>query len=217
MGKPRIPQKQIDLIKKLRQTGHSLPEIRKIVGRGNSTVFKYIQGVGILPDYIDIWRVKQGGSKKRSELNWQRARAMAEKQFPKIGAKEKKIVLLSLYWGEGSRSELCLSNTDPSLVKAYVECLKEFGVKKKELKATLRIYGDIDKNNAVNFWSKVLCISKRQFGTTTVLSGKKKGKLKYGMCRVRVEKSGQRYKVIYSMMELLKASFDKALNKNIMW
>lgn len=46
-----ISQEKIKRIRLLRQKGYSLPEIKKEVRVGYGSVFRYIQGVEILPEY----------------------------------------------------------------------------------------------------------------------------------------------------------------------
>ena len=61
----RIPIEKINLIKKLRSEGWSLPEIHKEVGLGYGSVFRYLKNVKISPQHISMWRGKWGGSIKR--------------------------------------------------------------------------------------------------------------------------------------------------------
>lgn len=60
-----IPKEIIKKIRLLRQRGYSLPEIHKEVKVGYGSVFRYIQGVEILPEYRQIWHTKRGGSLKK--------------------------------------------------------------------------------------------------------------------------------------------------------
>ena len=73
MPKLRIGNDIVRKIIKLRETGHSLPEIRHITGIGNSTAFKYIKNVRVLPQYESLLRAKQGGSIARSKRKWAEA------------------------------------------------------------------------------------------------------------------------------------------------
>jgi hypothetical protein len=44
-----------------------------------------------------------------------------------------------------------------------------------------------------------------------VIKGKKIGKLKYGMCRLRVKKVGRYFKLIISMIDLIKSGVQNVL------
>ena len=204
MNGQRISKKEIETIISLRKRGYSLPEIRKITGRGNSTVFRYIQKITILPQYVDEWKIKQGGSRKRSKKAWEEARSEAERlvDLP-IDKKINAIIGACLYWAEGSKKDLSLSNTDPNLIKIFLTCLKNIGVTKKVLKISIRIYEDIDRTQAIKYWAKVVGITPKEIISVNTLKGKKKGKLKYGMCRVRVKKGGNYFKLIQSVIGLI--------------
>lgn len=95
----------------------------------------------------------------------------------------------ALYWAEGNKRDFGLSNTDPELIKVFITNLREvFHVEEERFKISIRIYEDLDKEKGLDFWSSIVTISKAKFLKVDVLSGKKNGKLSYGMCRVRVSK-----------------------------
>lgn len=201
----KISNQEIKQIKKLREKGCSLPEIVKIVRRGNSTVFKYIQDVKILPQYYNVWKEKQGGSKQRMLNEWSKAKINAQNIISFLNNKEKKIIAACLYWGEGAKADFSLSNTDPGLIKTFVHCMESFGMNKNDLRVTIRIYSDLDKNKAIKYWAKIIGIPKKQILNINILHGKKSGKLKYGMCRIRITKGGPYLKLIKSIIELIKS------------
>ncbi len=209
---PKLVTKEI--IKKiieLRNTGHSLSEIRNITGKPNSTVSKYIQGVNVLPAYKKILQIKQGGSKKRSEIAWAYAKKEANKIISNISKRDKIFLMLGLYWGEGTKRELNIINGDPDLIKAFIVCLKEIGVQGKDLRITLRIFEDMDSDKEVDFWAKYIGIPKEVINNVNILFGKKVGKLPHGMCRVRVAKAGKYFKLLMSMIDVFREKTLKPL------
>lgn len=211
MPKLRIGNDIVRKIIKLRETGHSLPEIRHITGIGNSTAFKYIKNVRVLPQYESLLRAKQGGSIARSKRKWAEASKEARRLVECITERERLLILACLYWGEGNKRDLDLNNSDPALIKVFVECLKIIGVKKDDLRITLRLYNDLNRQRAIKYWSDLLEISADKILGVNTLYGKKKGKLKYGMCRVRVAKGGPYFKLIMSMIDLIKSDFNAAV------
>lgn len=202
-GKP-ITKKEISTIKKLREHGHSMPEIIKIVKRGNATVHKYIQDVNILPQYQEAWRIKQGGSRKRMQKEWDKAEIKAKDILPSLNDKERAIIAACLYWGEGTKKDFSISNTDADLVKTFVRCMEVLGIKKDNLRVTVRVYSDLDRIKSIKYWAKVIGIPEKQVLNVNVLKGKKEGKLKYGMCRVRVTKGAPYLKLLKSIIDLIK-------------
>lgn len=181
-----------------------MPEIRKITKNSNGTIFKYIQGVSILSEYQELWKQKRGGSKFRSQKQWDESLLEAQSLILPLGRNSKLVILACLYWGVGNKRELNLINSDPTLIKTFVNCLIEIGVKKDMLKVTLRLYEDLNINNAIKYWADILEIKKEAISSVNILKGLKRGKLKYGMCRVRVAKSARYFKLIMSMISLLR-------------
>lgn len=206
MPKPSLSQKEISKIKNLRQKGYTLYEIKTITKRSNGTIWKYVNGVVILPAYKDKWKAKRGGSKARSNRDWQEAKIKASRIIKCIGFTEKMLILSCLYWGEGNKRELNLINSDPSMIRVIISCLKDLGVNDSELKVSLRLFSDIDHKKAISFWTKTLALPKGTIQKVDVQEGKKIGKLKYGMCRLRVKKGGQYFKLIISMIDLIRSN-----------
>ena len=204
MGKALLLKSEIDKIKKLRETGHSLNEIKSVVNRGYGTVYRYMKNVPVISKYQDILKSKQGGSSARSQKNWNNARKNASKIINDLNFKEKMVALSCLYWGEGNKTELSLINSDPSLLKVFLSCLRELGIKESDLKISLRLFEDIDTNKATDFWLKILHLPNGSITKYDIKKGSKSGKLKYGMCRIRVKKSDKYFKLIMSMIDLIK-------------
>lgn len=207
-GKP-VTKTEIKKIKHLRKIGYSFPEICRVLKRRSSTVYRFARDVVVLPEYIDVLRQKQGGSKKRADKLWKKFGLEAEQLLKKIGKKERLFILAAIYWGEGTKKELGLINSDPKLIQVFVACLKEIGVQARELKISIRIYTGIDINEAKKYWARICGIKTRDILKVNILEGKKVGKLPYGMCRVRVTKSGNYFKLIISMIEFIKSQIIK--------
>ena len=145
MPKPSLSTKEVMTIKRLRKTGHTLYEIKNLAKRSNGTIWKYIKDVSILPEYKDIWKAKKGGSKARSSREWQEAKARASRIVRRIGFRDRMLILSCLYWGEGNKTELNLINSDPTMLRVVISCLKDLGVQNSELKISLRLFQDINK------------------------------------------------------------------------
>ena len=191
MKRRRLTSSKIQKIKDLRNHGHSLPEISKALDVPQATVFRYIKDVKILPEFLTEWSVKRGGSRKRKLLKETKAFEEGKILVGNLSHKEKLLFLSALYWAEGSKKDFGLSNTDPMLIKIFVTGLREvFGIADDQLRISIRLYEDLDKDKSLSFWSQVVNIPKERFIGVNVLVGKKKGKLEHGMCRIRVLKGG---------------------------
>lgn len=195
-------------IKTLRQKGWSLPEIKKETGVGYGTVFRYIQGVQILSEYLTSWKGKQGGSVKRMELAQKDAAEKARLLVLRLTKKEKLIFLTALYWGEGNKKDFIFTNSDPEMIRVFTQGLtKLLGISKDGLKVSIRIFEDLNRNSCLKFWSKVTGVPVRKFVSINVLKGKKAGKLEHGMCRVRIKKGGTMLKYISAIKSEIVAHF----------
>jgi len=93
------------------------------------------------------------------------------------------------------------------MVKVFVNCLLKLGIKKHDLKISIRLYEDLSRERAVDFWARTIGVHKDQIAHINILPGRKKGKLEYGMCRIRVKKASFYFKIIQSIIELIKAKY----------
>lgn len=108
----------------------------------------------------------------------------------------------TLYWAEGAKKDFGLSNTDPALIKVFLYILRSvFGVEEERIVVSLRLYEDLNKRECLAFWSNLTGLKLDNTTSVTVLKGSKNGKLKYGMCRIRVRKGGNLLKEFFSIIK----------------
>jgi len=100
---------------------------------------------------------------------------------------------VGLYWGEGtkaSKTSIKLGNTDPALVRKFIDfLLKFYGINKKRLRFGLQIFGDMDTNTAVKYWMRSLNVSRGQFYPKIIITphrgiGNYRRKTRYGVLTV---------------------------------
>lgn len=198
----RLTQDTINRIIMLRKHGYSIPEISGKCQLSKSTVFRYIKGIDILPNHYERWLERRNASKIIAERNWTYARKKAEQLISGLTKKELTLIGASLYWAEGSKRDFCLTNTDPEMIRIFIYILRAiFLVNDSDLVISLRIYEDLDKTACLVHWSEITGINLMNGISVDVLNGSKKGKLKYGMCRVRVKKGGFLLKQFRSIIE----------------
>lgn len=200
-GKP-VTSEEVTKIRELRQTGHSLPEIKSIVKRGSGTIFRYISGVEILPQYKSSWAIKRGGSKKRSQERWKKYEESINKIFfSTLTEKDLLLIASCLYWGEGTKKDFSFTNSDPLMIGTFIKCLEALNISKTRLRISIRIYEDIDRAEAAAFWARIIGIKKEDILSVNVLKGKKVGKLRHGMCRIRLTKGDDVFKTLQSAIK----------------
>ncbi len=194
---------RVEQIIQLRRTGHSLPEILQSVNCGYGTVWRYIRDVKVDKKYQDILRIKKGGSKARADVRWQQARTQMLPLIGNLQKRDKLLILAALYWGEGTKSELNIINSDAELLRVFLICIEELGVSRHALSFSLRTFEDISLRKAKQYWAKQLDIPVAIISSAEIKRAKKIGKLPYGMCRIRMRKGERYFKQIMSMIQLI--------------
>ena len=200
---PSLAKNAVREIVSLRKRGHSLPEIRKITRHSNGTVFKYIQGVQISPKFIERWKERRKPSVFRKAQLIRRVTEEARILLQNITSREKVLLATALYWAEGAKKDFALINSDPDLIKIFIQCLRSLGIRRGNLSMTLRIYEDLDQERVTKFWLKTTGLLRSQIISTSILDGKERGKLQYGMCRIRVIKGNHTLKLVAALRERL--------------
>ncbi len=196
----RLTKETINKIKHLRRKGHSLSEISSQLNIPKTTILRHIKDVKILTKYVEQWLGKRGGSAKRKKIADEHAKIKAKQVIKSLSNKDKMLFLVALYWGEGTKKEFGLSNTDADLIKVFIKGLEEvFNISKNQLSISVRIYEDLDKEKCLKFWSGITGVPENKFINVNVLKGKKFGKLSYGMCRIRVKKGADLHKYIIAL------------------
>ena len=195
----------INKIIQLRKTGYSIGEIHKLTSKSKSLIFNYVKRVKIDSKYTDRLKEKQKSSIYRSQQDWIKAKKISRLIIPKLKKTERILIAACLYWGEGTKKyDFSLSNTDPYLIKVFTRSLESLGISKNQLRITIRIYEDINKLKAINYWSKIIGVRPEKILNVNVLRGKKTGKLPYGMCRIRLTKGSFTFKTVMSIIDYIK-------------
>lgn len=112
--------------------------------------------------------------------------------------REAAIIASMLYWAEGCKKGFSIANTDPKLIKTFIDNMFiAFGLNLSDLKVSIRIYEDLNRAECLRFWSKVTGVELSLAETSVnVLKGAKEGKLQFGMCRIRIKKGNIIHKTI---------------------
>ena len=195
---------KIKLIKNLRKTGHTIGEIMEQIKLPKTTIWHHIKDISISPKYIKIFAKKQAASVVRSSREWNKARLEAKNFVPrKLDISTAALLASAIYWGEGSKRDFNLANSDPDLVRVFMRCMKRFGINPRQFALHVRIYDDLNPDTAVRYWLSVTKIPKSNIVKVETLKGKKDGKLPYGMCRIRLYKGGYQLKVLTAIKEYM--------------
>ena len=200
----RIEKKLIKKLIFLRKKGASVPEISTMLKIPKTTVFNYARNIKMEPEVLEEWKSKRGGGRRLKLLKEERFLKQAKRTVGKLTEKEKLLFISALYWAEGNKKDFMLSNTDPDLVKVYVDGMRSlFKIGNERFKVSVRIYEDMDKNKVLHFWSRLIGLPIEDFQNVYILKGKKQGKLEFGMCRVRITKGGDYLKQLKAINKIV--------------
>ena len=198
----RIKPGVISYMKELRTSGHSVPEISRITQTAKSSVLRHIKDTPIAREHMRRWLDRKRTAQILCMKRWDDASIRASTMVKDLTDRELYLIGASLYWAGGSKKDFSFANTDGDLVKIFISSLmKTYGVKSDDIFVSIRVYDDLIISDCLKYWSK---ITGKKLGRETkinVLTGKKHGKLKYGMCRIRVRNGGNLLKLFHSLKE----------------
>ena len=90
-----------------------------------------------------------------------------QKECLPLSKKELFLAGVFLYWGEGGKThkgQLSISNTDPEVIKfSLLWMIHSLDIPKTKIRVLLHLYQDMNKEEAFNFWSRILGIPRSQF------------------------------------------------------
>lgn len=116
-------------------------------------------------------------------------RRQARVEFNKLKNNRLFLSGLAIYWGEGEKTDsgrVSLVNSDDRMLKVIINFYRKIlKIPEDKLRAALFIYTDINEKKALDYWSRILEISKKSFIKTQILPSRSKltkNKVINGMC-----------------------------------
>ncbi len=118
---------------------------------------------------------------------------------------------LGLFWGEGNKvnkHSVRLGNTDPALIKAFLEFLYNiYQIDKTKLRFGIQLFSDTSPKEALDFWQHYLNVSTNKFHKKVIVTeSKRKGtygrKSPYGVLTVYFSNFKLRDNIISAIEEL---------------
>lgn len=167
---------------KFRKEGMSYSQIKKRLHVSKSTLSIWLKDMPLSKARLNelqrnevvIEKIRIAKQKKRE----QRLQEVFEKVSGDIGKLSKREFFIAgffLYWAEGGKTErysISLSNTDPNMIRAYIQWLELLRVSKDKIRIRLHLYTDMDELSEVNYWSKIIAIPKKNFTKSYVKKSK---------------------------------------------
>ncbi len=102
--------------------------------------------------YLNITKFKKGTFKVKDNLD--------------IRQEKLRIAGAMIYWGEGTKfgNSVVLSNSDPGIVKLFLQFLREIcGIAENRLRIVLHYYPDQKEEELIRYWMKITKIPRSQF------------------------------------------------------
>ncbi|UZE93236.1 MAG: helix-turn-helix domain-containing protein [Candidatus Nealsonbacteria bacterium] len=191
--------------RELRKKGLSVKTIQKRLGVSRSSVSLWVRDIQLSRKQLErLYLNKRTGALKGSIIGAKKKQREREELTRKLIAKGKKevgniskhdrfIAGISLYYGEGGKTDgdVSITNSDPKAIKFMANWLREFcKVSEKRLRGSLYIHDNLNRIEAKKYWSKITKIPLKQFTKTYIAKNNphrlRKVKHRYGVFRIKI-------------------------------
>lgn len=186
---------------KMRLDGKTYSEIKAKLGLSKSTLSDWLHKYPLSqermkevrdcnPRRIENFRKTM---RKKREVEITSAYINSSNHVGNITKREVLIAGYFLYWAEGvktTKTSISLANTDPAMVRFFIEWLVALGVPKSKLRVRLHLYDDMDIEKEISFWIKEVGVPKSQFRKSYIKHSKlanvkyAKGGFGHGTCNI---------------------------------
>lgn len=158
----------------MRKKGMSYSEIKEKLGVSKSTLSYWLSDLPLSKQRINELRAYsqkrieryRNTMREKREGRWRLVYKKAEIDLGQLSQREMLVAGFFLYWAEGGKtrkSGITLTNTDPSMIRFYLNWLRMLKVDKAKIKVRLHLYSDMDVQEATAFWSKTLKLEESHF------------------------------------------------------
>ncbi len=173
---PKLKEKRI--AHRLRKQGLSYNEILQKIPVAKSSVSLWCQDIELTPEQKDrLIKKKRENLQRLSKLGPLRAlkrqkeirkiKKVARKEIRSLTPDELKVAGAALYWGEGNKKSLAISNSDPNLINFIMRWFREIcQVPNKKIRACLYLHTGQNEEKMKKYWSRITNIPLIQFNKT---------------------------------------------------
>ncbi|MBY0538662.1 hypothetical protein K2P47_04695 [Patescibacteria group bacterium] len=183
----------------LRSKGHSYSMIKAELGISKSTLSGWLKDLPLSDKRISELqsnseiRIEKNRITKQNKKDARRKSVYQKVAFDIENSKDPEFVAgFYLYWGEGTKSaeySIALTNTDPAIIKCFVDWLYKFKITPNSLKIKLHLYTDQNEAELKKYWSKITGVPMTNYyksyqKTTSSKSKSYKGMFSHGTCSV---------------------------------
>ena len=209
----------------LRRSGKSIKNIAELLNVSKGTASIWCRDIELTSKQKEVLtrnQIKAGlkgriigaeTNRKKKQENIKKQEAEAEKLVGKLTERDKLMLGIGLYWGDGVKvhnSATALVNSNPDILLFARDWFEQLGVLRSEFCPYIYISEAHRSREQVirKFWSKHLSIPPEQFNKVTFLKGRPKKVYEnhdsyYGVVALRVVRSAS---LKYKILGLIKAS-----------
>lgn len=200
---------------KLRKQGRSYSQIRKRIKLSKSTLTRWLSTMPLNKEQISKLRDRnperiekfRNTMKRKRDMRLAMVYIMQKKKTIPLNKKELYYAGLFLYWGEGNKSNrhtISISNTDPAVLCFMLYWyIKILGFSKNKIKIYLHLYQDMNIQDEIRYWSKILHLNISHFTKPYIKSSMKKNidqkGFGHGTCTLVVQNTREKEKIMMSI------------------
>lgn len=191
---------------KLRKLGYSYSEIKDKINVSKNTISRWCRDIKLTKKQLKHLQKLQkeglkSGAQKGANSNKQKRieneRALlkiGKDEIGKLNSKEKFLVGVALYIGEGTKngSTVDFTNSNPKIINYMIQWLiKSCKIPKNKIKANLWLHNNNNEKKAISYWSKITGLPISNFGSTYLVKNKinskktRKNVYPYGIIKIR--------------------------------
>jgi len=201
--------------RKLRKDGKSIKEIKRNLNVSLSSVSIWVRDVKLSKEQLEnLYLNRKTGNLKGSiiaaqnkirkrELITQELNKEGFKEIGKLIDRERFLIGVSMYAGEGGKTDRDLSfvNSDAKLIKFMMEWFRDFcGIPESKFRGSLYIHDDLSEIKAKKFWSELTKIPLKQFTKSYIAKNNqkrlRKKKHENGIFRIKISNANLHRKIM---------------------
>lgn len=184
----------------MRKEGASYSQIKEALKVSKSSLSLWLRGMPLSKkrmrevrdrNAVRIERYRETRRRTR-EARWAEVRKKAAKDIGALSKKELLIAGLFLYWGEGGKTErftTSLSNTDPAMIRFFIQWLQALDVPREQIRVRMHFYADMDAEAELRYWMKALGLPRSAFQKPYIKASSRSGltypqKFTHGTCNI---------------------------------
>lgn len=189
-----------------RRSGYSYNIISRKLGLSKSTLSDWLRDISFTPNNIVLRRVKRAQLKSARFKNKQRIanieemKKMAIKEIGRLRKRDLLFLGIGLYLGEGTKlnEQITFINADKEIIRIALKWFKGVcGLGNKNIIPRIHLYPDVSTSKAIDYWSRITCLPRKQFAKTQIdrrinKLKKKRHKLLFGTLHLRIKSYGKK-------------------------